>query len=235
MATQLWVAALALAVLASAPACDSRIVEPVGVVAPTPTPSVVGPAVVGTVWLHTREGIRPFSGAPLGGWVQSQSSGSWRWGSVDDAGHYSLPASDDALVRVQVAAGVATYQPCAVTFTPGDRQPRDVHVVSDPEQLGARLPPDLIGGTRTLAGSVYEVDGDGVRVPIGQARVTLDALSGLGFVAATTLTDSDGRYVLCGLDHDTSTYVFSSKDGYRLFEQNISVTNDTTLDIQMRR
>ena len=235
MAKRLWLAALSLALLASAAACDSSAVEPVSVVAPSPTPSVGGPAVVGTVWLHTREGIRPFSRAPLGGWVELPSNGGWRWGSVDDAAHYSLPAPDEALVRVQVAAGVGTYQPCAVTFIPGDRRPRDVHVVSDPEQLGARLSPDLIGRTRTLSGFLYEVDGDGLRVPVAQARVTLDAQSGLGFVAATTLTDSDGRYVLCGLDHDTSTYVFASKDGYRLFGQDVPVRNDTILDIQMRR
>ena len=235
MATTLRAAALAVSLLISAAACDSDVVEPVNVVAPSPAPPVTGPAVVGTVWLHTREGVRPFSGTRLGGWVQLQSSGSWGWGTVDDAARYVLPAPNDALVRVQVAAGVATFQPCAVTFIPGDRQPQDVHVLNDPEQLGARLPADVIGRTRTLSGFVYEVDGGGLRVPIAQARLTLDALSGLGFVAATTLTDSEGRYVLCGLDHDTSIYVFASKDGYRLFERNVSITNDTTFDIEMRR
>jgi hypothetical protein len=65
--------------------------------------------------------------------------------------------------------------------------------------------------------------------------VELDGLCGLGWVAATTLTDADGRYVLCGLAGEPSTYVYASKSGYRLFESNVALTGNTSLDIEMRR
>jgi len=66
-------------------------------------------------------------------------------------------------------------------------------------------------------------------------RVSLDSLGGLGFVAATTLTDADGRYILCGLADDPSTYLFAWKDGYGLFESTVNVAGNTTLDIELRR
>jgi hypothetical protein len=110
-----------------------------------------------------------------------------------------------------------------------------VHAISDPAQLGGHLSPDVIAGSRTLSGVVYALDGEGSRVPVERATVSLDGLGGMGFVSAATVTDVDGRYVLCGLDEDTTTYLFASKEGYRLFEQPLSITTTTRLDIELRR
>jgi hypothetical protein len=82
---------------------------------------------------------------------------------------------------------------------------------------------------------VYEDATEGRRTPLVDVRVSLDSLDGLGFVAATTLTDADGRYILCGLDDDPSTYVFAWKEGYRLFESRVQLAGNTTEDIELRR
>ncbi|MGH9160124.1 MAG: hypothetical protein ACRD2X_09080 [Vicinamibacteraceae bacterium] len=55
-------------------------------------------------------------------------------------------------------------------------------------------------------------------------------------VTAATLTDSDGRYVLCGLEGKTSAYLHASKPGYRLFGKAVVLTgNNTTFEIQLQR
>jgi hypothetical protein len=208
--------------------------SPTPLPAPTSPPSGL-PEVSGTVWLHAPGGTRPYGNVPLGGWMEVGLTGSWRWGTVDGRGRYTLPAPDDARVRVQVAAGPSRYQPCAVTVEPGDRGSRDVHVIEDLAQLGARLPSHLLEQLPLLSGVVTERLETGQVVPLEQARITLDALGGLGVVAATTLADADGRYVLCGLDPDRTTYLFASKDGYELVERPVAVNDNTTLDIEMRR
>ena len=47
----------------------------------------------------------------------------------------------------------------------------------------------------------------------------VDMVSGLGDVSATTLTDSDGGYVLCGLgagsSFTASPYIWALKSGYQ--------------------
>jgi hypothetical protein len=49
------------------------------------------------------------------------------------------------------------------------------------------------------------------------------------------VTDVDGRYILCGLADEPSTYLFASKSGYRLFESVVKLAGNTSLDIEMRR
>jgi hypothetical protein len=229
--------AIALALVGVGSACGGSSpptpVSPTNVL--TPPPATAAPEISGTVWLHSRDGVRRYGKVPFGGWVQSEASGAWTWGSVDEQGRYTLRAAEAARVHLQVAGGPLTFQPCVVMLEPGDRATRDVRVIDDPSQLGAHLPPDLLANTPLLSGVAYEVAEDGRRVPLAQVRLTLDPLSGLGFVAATTLSDELGRYVLCGLRGATSTYVFASKDGYQLFEQNVPLNGNTTLDIQMRR
>ena len=59
----------------------------------------------------------------------------------------------------------------------------------------------------------------------------------MGVPTARTLTDSEGRYIFCGLGGETSTYLFARKGGYRGFEGTVELngTSDTTFDIEFRR
>ena len=202
---------------------------------PTPIPTTLMASVSGTVWLHAPDGVRPFPTAHVGGWVETGSQGSWMWATVDANGRYRLNVPEGARVRIQAGGNGAFYQPCAITLHTVGNVNRDVRVVSDTAQLGAHLPSALLAQTPTLSGFVYEVAEDGRRIPVRDARVELDGLFGLGFVAATTLTDANGRYVFCGLDGDASTHLYASKTMYALFEATARFGGNTTRDIEMRR
>jgi hypothetical protein len=111
---------------------------------------------------------------------------------------------------------------------------RDVHAVSDLRQLGASLPQVLRSQFPTLSGFVFEATADGPRA-ISDVLVYSDSTgSGGDVTTAATLTDSDGRYVLCGLDGHTSAYVHAWKSGYGSFWKTVVLTGDiTTIDIQL--
>lgn len=186
----------------------------------------------GNVWLHAADGVKAYA-SPVGGWTEFADRGSWAWGT-NAGGRYTLPVPVGARVRLQVGGQVAVYQPCAVTLQADDNVSRDLHVVSDVAQLGARLPSELMAQMPRLSGVVYE-NVDGRRTPISEVRVELDGLYGLGLVTATTLTDRDGRYVLCGLDGEgAGTYLFASKAGYALFSSSVTIAGNTVLDIELR-
>ena len=187
----------------------------------------------GTVWLHAADGVKAYAN-PVGGWTEFAGGGSWSWGTTDAGGRYTFPAPIGARVRIQFGGQVNVYQPCAVTLQVEGNVSRDLHVVNDVAQLGARLPSQLMVQTPRLSGVVYAIE-EGRRTPISEARVELDGLYGLGLVTATTLTDRDGRYVLCGLDGErNSTYLFATKAGYALFSSSVAINGNTVLDIEMR-
>jgi hypothetical protein len=216
-------------------ACDAR--QPIApspplVASPVPTtPSA--PTISGNVWLHTADGVRPFANQSVFGWINSGSSGRTT-GRVptDSNGRFSFPAPLGSRVRIHI--GGFGYQPCEVNANVAGDVTRDIHAVDDRLQLGGRLPAELLANTPTISGYVFEINEDG-RHRLADVRVELDGLFGLGLVTATTLTDADGRYVLCGLEGESSTYLFASKAGYQLYEKTVGVNGDTTLDIELRR
>jgi hypothetical protein len=186
----------------------------------------------GTVWLHSTTGVVPFASARLFGWLDLGRSGRTTGQiSIDADGRYVYMAPIGT--RVRLHAGGA-HQPCEVTVDVSGDMNRDIRAVDDPRQLGARLPPELLADTPLLSGQVFEIDNER-RQPLADVRVELDGLFGLGLVTATTLTDADGRYVLCGLAGERSTTVFASKTGYRLFEATTPISGNTSMDIELRR
>jgi hypothetical protein len=187
----------------------------------------------GTVWLHTAAGVRPFANSSVFGWIAFGTRGQTTGRIPTDAnGRYTLPAPVGSRVRLGIGGGA--YQPCAVTVSGDSDTTRDIHAVDDPRQLGARLPPQLLADTPTVSGQVFELD-EGGRRPVADVRVESDGLFGLGLVTATTLSDADGRYVLCGFQGEASTVVFASKTGYQLFEATTPINGNTTLNIELRR
>jgi hypothetical protein len=202
--------------------------------APAPPP---GPraTVSGTVWIHEANGLRPDVNRWMFGWVQQATVGSTT-GQIptDGNGRFTFTVPVGAQVRLQ-GSHTDTYQPCQVVVRADGDVTRDIHLVADRQQLGARIPAELLSSTPLVSGVVYEQTGDSGRMPLADVRVELDGLGGLGWVAATTLTDASGRYILCGLADDPSTYMYASKSGYKLFESVVKVVGNTTVDIEMRR
>ena len=154
--------------------------------------------------------------------VQSASAGD---------GRYTFTVPTGALLHLRVAAD---YQPCVAAITATGNINRDVHIIADPAHLGAHLPGDLLIETPTLSGTVFETTPLGRDVVPG-VRVELDML-GVGDASATTLTDSDGRYILCGLGGFAVTYVSASKSGYRVADVgSVHLDGNTIRDIELQR
>ena len=204
---------------------------PTPVVAPAPTPFVT---VSGTVWIHGTAGVTRYANGRMFGWVQEPSRGRTTGPVPTGAdGRFSFTVPPGVEVRLQSSAD--GFQPCQVVVRANTDVTQDIHVVADRQQLGSRLPAELLARTPLLSGVVYEQAADGRRTPLADARLSLDSLGGLGFVAATTLTDAEGRYILCGLDDDTSTYVFAWMEGFDVFESRVTLAGNTTLDIELHR
>jgi hypothetical protein len=202
-------------------------------------PDVSLATISGTVWLHAATGVTPYANGTLFGWVDELNGSGHTTGAIrlDANGKYKIFSSSGARVRIYAGSGFgdhAVYQPCEVTAKMVGDGTRDVRVVTDVSQLGAQLPPPMLDERPTLSGTVFDVDQDGRHVPLKDVRVELDGLHGLGLVTATTLTDADGRYTLCGLGGETSTVLYASRTGYQLFEATVPLSGDTTLNIHLQ-
>lgn len=135
---------------------------------------------------------------------------------------------------VRIFAG-DPYQPCQMLQTNlTTAVTRDVHVIGDPSRLGARLPAELLNDVPRLSGTVFE-SGSAGRRPLSDVELELDGLYGLGLVSARTRTDSEGRYVFCGMGGDSSTYLFASTGGSIRFEGTVRLNRngDTLFDIEL--
>ena len=234
--------AVAVCVLAGGLACN-RVTSPSSVATTAPVaPPVIAPpthqsvTISGTVWVHGPNGMTSRAGGRVSGWVQFDRSGSSiGWVPVDAAGRYFVSAAVGTLVRIY--AGDTAYQPCEMLEANlRDAVTRDIHLVADPSKLGGRLPMELLRDTPTLSGVVFETTAAGRR-PLSDVVLDLDGLGGMGVPTARTLTDSEGRYIFCGLGGEMSTYLFATKGGYRGFEGTVELngTRDTTFDIEFGR
>jgi hypothetical protein len=190
--------------------------------------------VSGTVWVHGPGGVTPAREGAVFGWIEAERSGRTTGRvPVGSDGRYifNIPVNT---TRVRVNRGITGYQPCAVTREPTGNVSADTHIVTDPQQLGANLPPELMAQGPTLSGVAYEQTASGRR-PLANVWVTLDGLDGLGLLIADTLTDSEGRYVLCSVPHLPGLSLLALVDGFELFEFYSGLVGRTTLDFEMRR
>jgi len=188
------------------------------IASPTPGPPPSGSLIVrGTVieFLPVSPDERPAAGVPLrvfgGGTVVEVTSGA--------DGSYEAHVPDTAsFVRV-AASGTVYYTPCPSFRTSESVRvdgPLDVHVVSGatlstsgapnsyPIDWGGRYRYGILGQVRTSEGLE----------PVSAASVTLHGSGRLENPRASTLTDTKGRYVLCG-DRFSQEIVEARKEGYK--------------------
>ena len=216
---------------------------------PTVSPSSVSQnaTVTGLVLLHDAGGVKPYANVQIDAYVQAGTGGSGtgvtgRFTPTNSGpdGRYSFTVPTGASVRLYIRS-LDAYQPCVIAITAAGNTNLDIHAIADPAKLGAHLPSELLVNTPTLSGTVFETTALG-RQPVPGVGVSLDMFAGLGDVSAHTLTDSDGRYVLCGLGSTAATapsvspYVFASKSGYRLADVGtVQLNGDTIRDIEIQR
>ena len=167
-------------------------------------------------------------------WVEmNRSQGPMGRAVTDSDGRYLFRPQTGSVLRI--FANYPEYQPCAVTLDVSGDLTHDVHIVSNRDQLGARLPQALLSQSPTLSGVVFEITPEGRRV-LSDVHVMFDFTGGAAeVVTASTLTDSDGRYVLCGLSHDKTGALFGSKPDYPPFFKRVQLTGaTTTLDVELQ-
>ena len=203
---------------------------------PTPLPEAA--TVSGRLLVHSAGSVAPAGGTRFYGWVEGafwgRTTGSLTTGA--DGSYEIVPSIGATAVRVNaMSIGAAIYQPCAATVSPltAGRNVKDVHLISDLSLLGANLPDVFMSQGPLLTGTVFETTDQG-REPVANAFVGLDANGGEGLVVATTLTDSDGRFVLCAVPHSELLFIFINKEGYEDFGRD-GFAGASKLDIELRR
>src|SRR5262245_50948444 len=214
-------------------ACGGR--DPAPPVNPSPLPQPGTWTIAGTVWVHQGASATKAQGGQVFGWVERQGGGATTGPvAVGQDGRYqfTVPVST---TRIFLERGSqAGHQPCGVTLPPGDNLAADLHVVADDSRLGANLPAELAAKTPTLSGVVYENTPEGRR-PVPGAWVWLDGLNGLGVLVADTLTDADGRYLLCGVPAAPRLALSVSATGFEPVDLSSDQIGTANIDIEMKR
>ena len=161
------------------------------------------------------------TGQPLGGvsysaWVDTGSFGySYMWATgahhTDAGGHYQLVGLANASVRLQLWKD-GYKQQCAsspVSVVGGDTT-MDAQMVPLAQLFTTSAAWMTSPGTRVVSGTVF-LETNGTRTPATGAFVDFEPLE--DFPAAVTTSDSQGRYLLCGLPSTASAYLGAAAGG----------------------
>ena len=237
---------MALAAMVLACACDQS--RPSATIVPT-APTVPAAPAVPTVTLSGTV-VEHFSGQPIQGALVGLSprtypaNRSWNWhqhlSTSDAAGRYRITGIDADFGSFWLYAttqrDLSQYtQQCATTVTLDADRSQDVTLTSRENLVAgnSRLPPRE-PGTRTVSGVVFEVTGTG-RQPVAGASVGWEG--DMDLVVAHTLTDTSGRYLLCGLPETRLDSLFAVKTGYSRdgVYRIVEAGSDTILDIELKR
>lgn len=214
----------ALIFLSTGCADETHPSGPTSLPAPTaPQPSSPPFTLSGIVLNYTSAGSRPQSGVPL--LVRS-------WGlpgplleftvTSDANGRYEVSGLPYGAVTIQPSIQSDYRAPCpAGTDVLNGNATFDVHVVSTTLLSTAGAPASMPKSIISFSGVVFETTSEGPR-PIAGATVDLQgdsARSDAGAGYATTLTDSNGQYLVCtappGVGTDQLMWVQVQREAYR--------------------
>jgi hypothetical protein len=153
----------------------------------------------------------------------------------DATGRYSATAAANLEYKVRVDLP-AFRQPCfAGVVVTGDRV-LDVHVVAGSTLASSGLPASYPVAQPAVSGRVFEITAQGER-PIAGASVIADFadpdFSNSSVPAATTLTDTEGRYVLCNVRTGIGLIVTTA--GFRQTSKGIDLARTSTYDFELTR
>ena len=164
-----------------------------------PTAPMPPVAISGTVYEHGPFGQRPLANIPLD--VSDRWTYSIPMVVTDAVGRYSARGHEQTEYKARIDAP-GYFQPCyAGTFLRSLEVTLDAHVVSGDTLVSSGMPSTLPLVEPVISGQVFERTPQGNR-PISGASVVVDfadydTIPGPApFI--TTLTDSQGRYTVCG-------------------------------------
>jgi hypothetical protein len=181
-------------------------------VVPAGTAVAVNSSLSGVVYESTPAGLRPLAGVPLDVSVEYQS---WSPRVTSDAqGRYALPGTGLLKVRAEYPG---YSQPCRAAANVTEPETTvNVYLVSDAVLSTIGVPASLPVVSPAISGRVVEQTAAGVR-PVPGATLIMDFSGGLGWApSATTVSDVDGRYMLCGIRDvaGSGLLLFVNKPGY---------------------
>lgn len=183
----------------------------------------------------------PIGGAGLRALVETAGRGTPARIPLDDQARFTVTVERGSRVRLYAGGGTFNeiYQPCAVTVLADSDVNRDVRVVGDYSIIGRAIPPVFLEQTRILSGQVYETIPGVGRQPVPMATVAVGGFNDwgydLGWPIANTRADSDGQYIICGLEADTRVTVYAATQGREMVVSTVTLTGDTVLDVELGR
>jgi hypothetical protein len=192
-----------------------------------PPSATGGPySISGVLTLRTASGTAPLSGTPVGGFVITNDI-AYPMGSVtDSSGRYQFSNVPNGQVVLYVGGPpLHAYQPCAAVATvSGANAVQDIELVDS-----AVTRPETSADSPTLSGVVYRSTGAG-RQPVAGVVIEFDYSI---LIAATTITDAQGRYSLCHLPTGRGG-VDLWLNGFAVGGAVLNISGDQVLDIDLR-
>jgi hypothetical protein len=162
--------------------------------------------------------MSPFWYGPWGRGSQSDASG--RYQSAD------VPEDHDT---AYVHASTGGYvQPCAAAITLAADASVDLTLTAVADVAVMALP--TLPNARQVAGTVYTVK-DGQRQPLGGASVAWEMA--MDTVVAETVTDTQGRYRLCGMPKDRVSGLYAQKGNGAPVYAEAAAGSDAVIDFDV--
>jgi len=214
-------------------ACGSN--EPLTSASPVAATAPAAPAVLNmTLSGVVAENGRPIDNAAVAvQWSCGGACTSETGGMTDAAGRYVIARLPDSAPVWVTAHKDGFVQQCAATTVMRPGVSLDLRLTSIVSLATAQ--PVSGAGSRTVSGTVFESTPAGRR-PVADTLVS--AYSEALYYAdpvAFTRSDTEGRYLLCGLSVGRIPYLVAEKEGYSVSNVPVEPGTDTTFDIQLHR
>jgi hypothetical protein len=201
---------------------------------PSAPPSVS--ALSGTVVEWSPLGERPIGGVSVNAWVKQERSAYSYWfrhgpRATDADGRYELTNLPiGATVYLDVRKPGYLQQCAAEIAILGTAHQLDARLVSETViSASADAVPPAPG--RHVRGVVYDVTAEGRR-PAAKAYVWFEA--GMDFDTATTVSDAQGRFLLCGLSAQAVRLGFADFASRRVAYYDVPAGSDATVELELK-
>ena len=219
----------------ASPAPSHRATPYPGLPGPTFFPtSCVTHTITGTITELGPQGQRPVEGARVYVHLYAPHRGGHWMSDVTGAdGRYELwGIFTDAIAVLSVGTNGLHVQPCVHQVTVTSDMSLDIEIVPRSAGGAAANAAARRGKGPFLTGVVFGQGPDGTRAPIPDAMVWFDN------AVAITITDADGRYVLCGIPVGSHEFAATAAGGYDITKnppRTIDIAGDMTFDVELKR
>ena len=206
-----------------------------------PAPCVTH-TITGTITELGAQGQRPVEGARVYVYLYAPNrSGHWMSDVTGADGRYELwGIFTNAIAVLNASKGDSLvdwyWQPCAHKVTVTRDMSVDIEIVPQSAGGAAANAAARRGPGPFLTGVVFGQSPDGTRAPIPNAMVSLDG--DMAPFAGQTITDANGRYVLCGIPVGSHEFAATAAGGYDISKnplRSIDIAGDMTLDVELKR